>query len=156
MENFSIVNDANDPLHGHMVKAIKAVGDHTSVEIVSQSNPTFKAGTFELINTSALVDWDDCETAARKCNCCGNGMNEGYVYADDGYMCEACADKGELDRIVKEAGYESFKYIVDGEPYYGTAIEQALEDDYIYWTEWTMDDFDYVVTPSGEAIELIR
>jgi|NOAtaT_6_FD_contig_31_6140734_length_1084_multi_3_in_0_out_0_3 hypothetical protein len=141
MENFSIVNDVNDPLHGHMVKAIKAVGDHTSVEIVSQSNPTFKAGTFELIKTSALVDWDDCETAARKCDCCGNGMNEGYVYADDGYMCETCADKGELDRIVKKAEYDD--------------REEAF-DEYVYWTEWTMDDFDYVVTPSGELIELIR
>ena len=142
MENFSIVNDVNDPLHGHMVKAIKAVGDHTSVEIVSQSNPTFKAGTFELIKTSALVDWDDCETAARKCDCCGNGMNEGYVYADDGYMCEACADKGELDRIVKEAGYEN--------------RDEAYDDDFHFFTDWDGDfDFDYVQV-GGELIELIR
>ena len=102
----------------------------------------FDNGDLLMAESVQSIDWDDCETAARKCDCCGNGMNEGYVYADDGYMCEACADKGELDRIVKEAGYEN--------------RDEAYDDDFHFFTDWDGDfDFDYVQV-GGELIELIR
>jgi hypothetical protein len=101
------------------------------------------------------VEWDDCETAARQCNCCGEGMDQGYVYNDDSYICEACLQSGELDGKLSDEGYESSEFEVDGEIVYMTALEKAFDDNYIYWTEWTMDDFDYVVS-RGELIELIR
>jgi hypothetical protein len=102
----------------------------------------FDNGDLLMAESVQSIDWDDCETAARQCRCCGNGMNEGYVYNDDSYICEGCLQSGELDSKLKDEGYEN--------------LDEAYDDDYIYWTEWTMDDFDYVVTQSGEAIELIR
>jgi len=102
----------------------------------------FDNGDLLMAESVQSIDWDDAVTVARKCDCCGNGMNEGYVYADDGYMCEACADKGELDRIVKEAGYEN--------------RDKAYDDDFHFFTDWDGDfDFDYVQV-GGELIELIR
>lgn len=60
---------------------------------------------------------------ARKCDVTGEGMNEGWVIGGgDSYI------KHEADALAyaKEQGYAS--------------IEDAFDEDAIYWTEWDADD----------------
>jgi len=63
---------------------------------------------------------------ARKCTCCGKGMNEGYI-ADDEYFCsDSCLHTEFAPNIWKSVAEE--------------------DSDSHYWTEWeTEEDFDYVL-----------
>jgi hypothetical protein len=64
---------------------------------------------------------------ARKCSCCGKGMNTGYVINDgDEYFCEDACFKKEY----KEYDIEDLE----------------LGDSENYWTEWDMDtDIEYIL-----------
>ena len=73
---------------------------------------------------------------ARQCDLTNELMNEGWVIGDgDIYI------KYEDDalKIAIEMGYES--------------IDEAYEDDAMYWTEWE-DDFQYVIDEQNNIIEL--
>ena len=63
---------------------------------------------------------------ARKCTCCGKGMNEGY-FANYEYFCsDSCLH-------------------IEFAPTIWEALTREHEDSY-YWTEWeTEEDFDYVL-----------
>jgi hypothetical protein len=64
---------------------------------------------------------------ARKCSCCGKGMNNGYVINDgDEYFCEDACFKQEY----KEYDIEDLE----------------LGDSENYWTEWDIDtDIEYIL-----------
>ena len=62
---------------------------------------------------------------ARRCNVTGEGMNEGYVVGDGDYYIKYEAD---AEKWCKEAGYAS--------------IEDAYEEEAIYYTEWEELDED--------------
>lgn len=79
------------------------------------------------------------ENYARKCDITGGGMNEGWV----GYNGEVYFSKEEdaLQWCIKQ-GYKD--------------IEEAYEDDVIYWTDWHDDESDwlYVKLEDGSLVEI--
>jgi hypothetical protein len=62
---------------------------------------------------------------ARRCDITGEGMNEGWVIGDGEFYIK---DETNAENWCKEAGYAS--------------IEDALDEDAIYWTEWDELDED--------------
>lgn len=75
---------------------------------------------------------------ARKCDGTGEGMNDGYVLFD-----------GELHFKYEE----NVKRFLEMQGY-GT-IDEAYEEDILYWTEWEdEDDFEWIEDENGNLIEL--
>ena len=75
-----------------------------------------------------------CEKYARKCDNCGKGMNQGFVWGDgEGY---ACSDEC---------------LFVDG--YTKEQMDEDYENDAIYWTEWDELDEDGYYTEDGTFVE---
>lgn len=73
----------------------------------------------------------------RKCDHCGCGMNEGYVWGDgEGYACS--------DKCLFVDGYTPAQRDID------------FENDIIYWTEWEDEDsaWDVMFTKDGKEIEM--
>ena len=60
---------------------------------------------------------------ARRCDVTGEGMNEGYVVGDGDFYIKYETD---AEKWCKEAEYVS--------------IEDAFDEEAIYWTEWDADD----------------
>lgn len=79
------------------------------------------------------------EIYARKCSITGEGMNEGWVV--DGGEMYFSKEEDALKWCI-EHGYES--------------IEDAYEDDVIYWTDWHDDesDWQYVKLEDGTVVEI--
>lgn len=65
----------------------------------------------------------ESELFYRKCDCCGNGMNEGYVFMDKYYCGDQCLSKthsqSDIDELLSE------------------------EDGDNYWTDWEGGDYQY-------------
>jgi len=78
------------------------------------------------------------EKFARKCSCCGKGMNSGFVIHDE-YACSLdCADVEAI-----QAGYEHYNnaYIENQEE-----IDGELHPGEVYWTQWESEnDAQYIV-----------
>jgi hypothetical protein len=87
----------------------------------------------------SYLDWRNMEKFARKCDVTGEGMNEGWV-AYDGEM--YFANEGDALKWCVERGYKD--------------IDEAYEDDVIYWTDWYGDESDwmYIQNESGELVEI--
>jgi hypothetical protein len=80
---------------------------------------------------------------ARKCDVTGKGMNCGY-----------CIDEGGM---YIASPVDMLKHLEEHTVY--TSIEEAFEDDYCYWTEWTeLDEEGYYLADgthvSTEAVEV--
>jgi hypothetical protein len=69
----------------------------------------------------------------RRCDDCGKGMREGYVFGDCETYCDDCAFESPAERAAWEATY--------------------TEDGDSYWTEWTELDLDEAYTADGQAVE---
>jgi hypothetical protein len=85
--------------------------------------------------------FEEEEKIARQCSVTGEGMNEGWV---------------------TDSGNEYFKYEEDALAWCNThgynSINEAYENDFIYWTEWydeNCDDYQYIVK-NGEVIGIER
>ena len=68
---------------------------------------------------------------ARKCTCCGKGMNEGF-FADYEYFCNEDCLYTEYTPVVWE------KLASDG-------VEDEEGNDCYYWTEWDTNNCEYVL-----------
>lgn len=92
------------------------------------------------MNISYLDYTKIMEKFAAKCSITGEGMNEGWV-AYDGEMYFA-NEEDALDWCI-ENGYED--------------IQEAYDDEVIYWTDWYNDDEEdwmYVQLPTGEVVRV--
>ena len=65
------------------------------------------------------------ERYARTCSVTGEGMNEGWCFNDG--QDYAKYEEGAI-KIAKEYGYDS--------------IDDAYDDEAVYWTQWEDDDID--------------
>tara|TARA_R100001463_G_C3456829_1_gene214360 strand:- start:186 stop:683 length:498 start_codon:yes stop_codon:yes gene_type:complete len=76
----------------------------------------------------------------RKCNKCGCGMNEGFVFGDG---CEYYCSTGcvYLDKLFRGNGYTKKHLDLD------------YENDNVYWTEWEELDSDGYYTEDGKWID---
>lgn len=131
MENY-IVIDTEHPLCGCLVKVIGEAGyTHYEIKLITAPEGSeFKVGERMLCMCSSLMPFDDAVTVSRKCNFCGTGMDTGFLLGDDGYMCDECDSKGELDNLLSELGYES--------------RQEAYEKNAFSATDWHDNDYDYV------------
>ena len=66
---------------------------------------------------------------ARSCNCCGEGMNEGY-FIDYEYFCSDYCRNTEYPTDVWLKLYEE---------------SEANGGDYCYWTEWDDSEYEYQI-----------
>ena len=74
---------------------------------------------------------------ARKCNVTNQGMNKGWVINDG---IDYVSKEEDAIAICSDAGYSS--------------MEEAFEDEFIYYTEWTdKEDYQYKLI-NGELIEI--
>jgi hypothetical protein len=75
---------------------------------------------------------------ARKCSVTGEGMNEGWCFGDGQDYAKYEHDAWSL---ASEYGYDS--------------IDDAFDDDAVYWTEWQdEDDYEYYEDKNGNIIEI--
>lgn len=71
----------------------------------------------------------------RKCDCCGDGMDEGYVIGDEYYCGDDCLDK---------------TYVLGERNSFGIGEEDSEN----YWTRWEdEEDYQYIFT-NGELKEI--
>ena len=74
---------------------------------------------------------------ARKCDATGKGMNEGYCIQDGGMYIHSEVDM--LKHLEEHTAYES--------------MEEAFQNEYCYWTEWTDLDEDGYYLADGTFID---
>lgn len=78
------------------------------------------------------------EKFARKCSVTGEGMNEGWCFGDGQDYAKYEHDAWSL---ASEYGYDS--------------IDDAFDDDAVYYTEWeNEDDYEYYEDENGNIIEI--
>lgn len=82
---------------------------------------------------------------ARRCDCCGAGMNAGYVLVDEHACSTPCATDLALNR-----GYSSYQAMHDDHMVEND--EEEMETGDVYWTQWE-DDFQCVVR-GGVLVEI--
>ena len=104
-----------------------------------EANAKFKAlgnsiYTEEMVQCEVVKEVVKGDKYARKCSCCGNGMNEGYVI---GGGCEYYCG---VDCLFKVVEYDVWQEI-------------SLNSDENYWTEWDSVDNDYQII-DGELQEI--
>jgi hypothetical protein len=139
MENY-IVIDREDPLCGCLVKVIGEAGyTHYEIKLITvPPNSVFTVGERMLCMCSSLMPFDDAVTVARMCLTCGVGMDTGFLIGDDGYMCEECDSKGELDKVLSDLGYES--------------RQEAYERNVFLAMDWHENDYDYVYHEDSDSL----
>jgi hypothetical protein len=83
------------------------------------------------------MNTETMEKFARKCDVTNELMNEGWVVNDGEYYI-----KNESDALQKaiEMGYGS--------------IDEAYDDDVMYWTQWEEEDYQYAIDKEGNIIEI--
>jgi len=75
---------------------------------------------------------------ARKCDVTGRGMNEGYCIMDGGMYIQSEVDM--LKHLEEHTAYES--------------LQEAFEDEYCYWTEWSDLDEDEWYLADGTLVNV--
>jgi hypothetical protein len=75
---------------------------------------------------------------ARQCSITGEGMNEGWCFGDGQYYVK---HENDALALALKYGYNS--------------IDDAFEDDAVYWTEWEdEDDYQYYEDENGKIFEI--
>lgn len=80
------------------------------------------------------------EKFARKCDCCGKGMNKGYLDVGEYYCSDECLIGGNEKQ---GRGYSMEDW----------AVDHAENPDECYWTEWEELDDDYYYDEQGNEYQ---
>jgi hypothetical protein len=109
-----------------------------------EANAKFKAlgnsiYTEEMVQCEVVKEVVKGDKYARKCTCCGKGMNEGY-FADYEYFCsDSCLHTEYTAKEWQELASDG--------------VEDEESNDSYYWTEWDSVDNDYQII-DGELQEI--
>jgi hypothetical protein len=94
--------------------------------------------TEEMVQCEVVKEVVKGDKYARKCSCCGNGMNDGYVI-----------NGGEEHYCT----YECLNKVYTTEEWVSMADDDDSDDGVNYWTEWDSVDNDYQII-DGELQEI--
>ena len=84
------------------------------------------------------------EKFARKCDCCGKGMNEGYHDSDNSYCSDRCLIWGNSDDGIG-SNPDNLQYDMDC-----WELDCEKYPDSCYYTEWEEVDKDEYFTAEGD------
>ena len=87
------------------------------------------------------------ELYPRKCEECGTGMSEGYIFGDTIFCSDACAFPTKKDKQEYENKWDAI-HLEEKKGNFGPYDKMDC-----YWTSWCIDDDGEAYTADGEEIE---